>query len=832
MLNMIDKLGQKCATLFRLSTPVDEAFAKDKTAKEDNNFFQTVLPYRVFDEETGLYENQNSMGFCLEVSPLIGIYEFFCDEFSSFVSEIGTEKDSIQCLLLADHRIDPLLEKWKAPRLNRGEMFRKSAEKRANFFKKTLREKTNCPPPRDFRFFFSYSSPKKNNGSLRGKKEKALSFFSRISSVKDLLPQDLIDAFSGMVNYQGKTALESRPYNPWNYLNCSLCLHGGIEETNTHLAFETDEEVNHLKLFEVLKYPNEWNTGLTQTFLGDFFNQDRGIFADFFLHYGIFFPPQERLSQTNKLKSNWLEKQLRIKTLKTFLSNAEREYEETLLTQKELLEGKKLVQTRMTMGVFSPPQSMLDVQGNVEALFSKMGFKIGSCDRIHADEFVRCLPMTWGESSNQREMKMLRAYKTTITQETGLFVPIAAEWGGNSSYGVPLLGRRGQLAMWDLFASQGNFNTCVVGAPGSGKSFLMEEIVKNLLGKGGRAFVLDLGRSFEKLCEMDGGQNLFFTEESNLKLNPFTMIPEDGDREAIDNVLSMVSSIISTMAMPTEKMDAERQNMVNIAVREAWRQFGGKATIDCVIEILKKRDYTTERMRGKSESLIDALQKYTTTGEYRNFFYGDQEVSFHADFVVIETEELKNREDLQAVIMQIFSLMISNEVFLGDRSRESIVVIDEAWALIKSPQMGPFIESFVRRIRKYNGALVTGTQGLKDFDQSAGAASAFQNSNWLVLMGRDGNTIPYIKEKNLLEVTPQVERYLGSLRKLDGEYSEAFIYNKASGFYTLAQLRVDPFSAYLYSTNAANFRAVQQLKKEGFTVPEAVEKLVAEKGAV
>ncbi|MEM7174337.1 MAG: type IV secretion system protein TraC [Chlamydiota bacterium] len=832
MLETISNLGQKCADLLRLSTPVDKAFASDGTAKEDKNFFQTVLPYRTFDEEAGLYENKHSLGFCLEVSPLIGVYEFFSEEFSSFISEIGTEKDSIQCLLWADHRIAPLIDRWQAPKLKQGGMAQKSAEKRAHFFKKTLREQTDCPPARDFRFFFSYSSPRKQKRDLLEKKEKALSFFSRISSAKAMAPKDFIATFSGIINYCRETEVQSRPHNPWNYLSCSLCLHGGLEEKNTHLSFETQDEVNHLKLFEVLEYPNEWDAGLTQTLLGDFYNQDRGIFGDFFLHYGIFFPPQERLAQKNNLKSKSLEKQLRFKNLKTFFTNAQREYEETCFVQKELLEGKKLVQTRITMGVFSKPKSMLDVQGNVKSLFAKMGFKIAPCDRIHADEFIRCLPMTWGESPDQLEMKMLRAYKTTITQETGLFVPIAAEWGGNSTDGVPLFGRRGQLAMWDLFATQGNLNAVVVGAAGSGKSVFMQEIILNLFGTGGRVFVLDLGRSFEKICTLLDGQYLFFTEDSNLKLNPFALIPEGGDRETVDTALGMVSAILSTMAMPMEKMDTERQNMINIAVKKSWALLKHKATVDSVIEALKKSEYTTERMRGKSESLIDALQKYTTTGEYRKFFYGEKEISFQSDFVVIETEELKNKEDLQSVILQIFSLMISTEVFMGDRKKRSLICIDEAWDLLKSPQMEGFIESMARRLRKYNGSLLVGTQGLKDFDRSAGAAAAFQNSNWLVLMGKDGNTIPYIKENNLFEVTPQVERYLGSIRKVDGKYSEAFIYNKESGFYTLVQLRLDPFSAYLYSTKAENFQAIQQLKKEGYTVCEAVEKLVSEKGAV
>ena len=196
---------------------------------------------------------------------------------------------------------------------------------------------------------------------------------------------------------------------------------------------------------------------------------------------------------------------------------------------------------------------------------------------------------------------------------------------------------------------------------------------------------------------------------------------------------------------------------------------------------------------------------------------------------MIETEELKNMGDLQAVILQIFSLIISTEVFMGDRKKRSLICIDEAWDLLKSPQMEGFIESMARRLRKYNGALLVGTQSLKDFERSAGAGAAFQNSNWLVMLGKDGNTIPVIREKNILELTPHIEESLSSLRKEDGKYSEAFIYNKATGFYSLAQLKLDPYSAELFSTSAENFKALQELQEKGVSLEESIEK-IAKKG--
>lgn len=829
-MQILNRLGQKFAHLLRQNTPIDQVLAEEKATQEENQFFQSALPFRTYCSDSKLYFNKNSLGFCIEVLPLIGGSEFLESELSTLCSDIGEEGDSIQCLLLADHRIQPLLDLWGTPRKTQGGIFEKIAEKKRQFFTKNLREQGDCPPPRNFRFFFSYSSSKQAEKELLEKKEKALSVFNRISKARDLDPQEFLKAFSGIINFNGTTDIAARKWNSFNYIANGLCLPGAVEDKGSHLKFTNNGEEILFKSYEVLEYPDQWSLGGNQLLLGDFFQQDRGLFSDFYIHYGIFFPSQGRMEARIKSKSKLLEQQLKFKAMRKLFSSAPREHEESLFVEKEVLNGKKIIQTRMTVGMFTKASQLLDAEGALKSTYSRAGFKLASCDFIHADEFVRSLPMTWGESSSQREMKLLRAFKTTISHEVGVFMPLLAEWMGNSNRGMPLVGRRGQFATWDQFETEGNLNAVIVGASGTGKSVFMQEMIMSQLGMGGRVFVLDLGRSFEKLCELIDGQYLFFNKESNLNLNPFSLLPTQGDSETLDAALNMVASIVATMAMPMEKIDGDRSNMLNIAVKRAWKNHGSLATIDHVIENLKTGSYQTERMRGNSESLIDSLQKYTTTGEFKNFFYGNNKVTFKSSFVVIETEELKNLGDLQAVILQIFSLMISTEVFMGDRKTRSLICIDEAWDLLKSPQMEGFIESMARRLRKYNGALLVGTQSLKDFDRSPGASAAFQNSNWLVILGKDGNTIPTIKEKNLIELDGQIEKFLGSLKKVDGKYSEAFIYNKGSGFYGLSQLKLDPFSAQLYSTRAENFQAIQALKKQGYSIEGAIEKILSQGG--
>jgi conjugal transfer ATP-binding protein TraC len=264
-------------------------------------------------------------------------------------------------------------------------------------------------------------------------------------------------------------------------------------------------------------------------------------------------------------------------------------------------------------------------------------------------------------------------------------------------------------------------------------------------------------------------------------------------------------------------------------VKKAWERKGKNAAVDDIIDLLDEISFHSQLMMGAAESLKEGLKKFSRKGAYAHYFYGPEAVDFTNDLVVIETEELKSMADLQTVILQIFTMTISNQVFMGGRKRRCLICIDEAWDLLKSPQMQGFIESLARRLRKYNGALVVGTQGLKDFENSHGARAAFNNSNWLLMLGNDPDSIGILKKEELIPMDEFKEHALRSLRKEDGKYSEIFIYHKGTGFFSIEQLKLDPFSDKLYSTTASEFQAVQELQNRGFAIEKAIEYLLAHK---
>ena len=135
----------------------------------------------------------------------------------------------------------------------------------------------------------------------------------------------------------------------------------------------------------------------------------------------------------------------------------------------------------------------------------------------------------------------------------------------------------------------------------------------------------------------------------------------------------MVSSIAATMAVPMQKIDKERADLLSTLVKGAWEKEGNKATVDTMIRLINEMKFNSELMIGATESLKEGLRKYGREGVYSNYFYGEKPVNFSSDLVVIETEELKNMADLQSVILQMFTLAITNQIFMGDRSKRCLI---------------------------------------------------------------------------------------------------------------------------------------------------------------
>lgn len=409
--------------------------------------------------------------------------------------------------------------------------------------------------------------------------------------------------------------------------------------------------------------------------------------------------------------------------------------------------------------------------------------------------------------------RLLRRNLTMQSSAGASIVPVMSDWKGSGRGPLTFISRRGQVMKLDLFASASNYNCAVFAQSGSGKSFLVSDMITGYLSEGARVFVMDIGRSYEKLCGLAGGEFVVFDEKSGISLNPFSRVSD------IDEDMELLKPLFAQMASPSEKIGDLGKSLLEEAIKKAWEHRGPEAQIDDVVSALSGISDPHRR----SEDLAHMLYAYSSRGQYGRFFEGPSNLSFEEDLCVLELEELKSKPELQTVVVLMIIWHIEREMYLGGRERRKLAIIDEAWDLLGGGFSGEFIAHGYRRARKYNGAFVSVTQSLLDFYRAGDLGeSVLENSAWMFMLRQKGESVEEIKRGGKLLLGD----YFGELVSTrPGEFSEAFIYNSERGM-GLGRLVVDPFSYWTYTTNPDDVSLLRGFMSEGMEVREAIERCV------
>ncbi|MGK5593733.1 MAG: type IV secretion system protein TraC [Parachlamydiaceae bacterium] len=817
-MNFLNQLGTKIANIFgEPSQGIRDATRAQKAKRLifDTTSIADILPYESFDVENGLFINQNSLGFVIELFPIFSGDTSILKILQGVIQEILEEGSSIQCLLWADHRIDALLKPWE-------NSFKKTAVKeiaelRSNHFKQPSEY-----PKRMFKIIFSYSLPRNtktdNEDRLRlaEVKSKLLRTLSPITLVYQWGPTAFLENIGGIINYSINTEVVSKKWNPCETLSDQLVSGQKVEVDEHYLTWKHYNEPNVIfKSFKVYETPDRWPFYKMSSLIGDAFKNYLQIKSPFFIHYGIHCPSQSKAEALFSKNSFFIENQGKSPALLRFIPELASELRECDYVRRSLKQGAKFVWTQMSTGFWAEDSKMVEAEQSIKGLYRSNEFKLMETTNIQLPHFLSILPMTWGEYVE--DLKMLKLLKTTLTDECPNFMPIQGEWIGGATSGMLLTGRRGQIINWNQFmAGSLNYNCAILGGSGGGKSVFMQELLFLSYGLERNVFILDVGRSYEKMCELLSGQYLEFKQGINLCLNPFTHVPTDAE---FKQSFSFLLTIIFCMVSPDEKLNYYDQVLIARAIKDVWKRKKNKATITDVANRLKKDESEDARRLGVM------LTPYTKEGIYSEFFEGENNVDFSNPLVLIELEELKAQKDLQAVVLQIFIMTIVNKSLMGNREKQFIICIDEAWELLAAEAMGDFIRTLAKRVRKYGGSLMTGTQEIDDYFSRPGSKAAYTNSYWKIFLPTGGDEIQkQINSGNLLMDNYKLELYK-SLKTVPGSYSEILITND-SGVYGVVRLFLDRFSGLLYSTKSDDFQKIRKLKDQGITTIDAIKRII------
>jgi type IV secretory pathway VirB4 component len=299
----------------------------------------------------------------------------------------------------------------------------------------------------------------------------------------------------------------------------------------------------------------------------------------------------------------------------------------------------------------------------------------------------------------------------------------------------------GSLIVFDRFTLE-NANSVILGKSGGGKSFLVKLESLRLLTMGVDVIIIDPENEYKKLAEMVGGEFVEFSLSSPYKINPFDLPKEDIEPDELSNkILDLHSLMRVIMGDLTPAQDA----LLDKALVATYQQKGiiqDPQTFNQEPPLLEDLYKTLLGMEtNEAKELAVRLEKFVS-GSAAGIFNQRSNFDIKNPFTVFGIRDLE--ENLRPVAMYIVLNYIWNRIRKEKKKR--ILVVDEAWYLIKHKDSGNYLYSFAKRARKYQLGLTTITQDVEDFLSTEEGKAIITNSSMQIILKQSTAAVEKIAE--------------------------------------------------------------------------------------
>jgi conjugal transfer ATP-binding protein TraC len=839
----------------------------------DFHSMSDLLFYRSFDSQKEIFINDNSLGFILEGNLLIGANDGVIEAISGIFTDGIPEGCTVQFINWASPKVGDFFDSWRHSRDIQGGVYQKLADERIKFFKNANHKSLFDSSPytlKNFRLIIAVSMPfrkKKGRGFIEeifpfwNKSEESsidevtkelYSFREKFKTAlntagidsRNMNPEGLINFLDEIINFNTSPWKEKIPYDNLQSINRQIVdLENSLHVENDQLTLYADniEKKTQVRSFSIRNFPNTWAQWQCRDLIGDFFQDLRRMEYPFLTFFSVTLPKgSEKLLEHARAK-NFNATRLSSSEMARFIPEMKRSAQEWQFVNEKLNAGQKILKATYQVLVFAPEAKINEAEQTIKSIYKACGWNIARDKYLQLPSFLTVLPFSLSEGFFE-DLEKLGRTKTMVSWTVANLAPLQGEWHGMNSPCMMLYGRRGQPFFWDPFANdEGNFNAIVVGRSGSGKSVFMQELVTSARGKNGIVYVIDDGRSFMNSCRLQGGEYIEFSDkaESPIIINPFSVVNPETMKKSPEyktEVMGLITAIICQMCEgdPTKKdlkkLDPIQIRMIGKAIGYIWEKHGPDASITTVADHFKNyNDLDDPKGKERGRDLATLMEPFTKDGVYGRFFEGKSSIKLSNPFMVFETAELKNKKELQSIVVMFLTFMISEKMYFGDRKSQITLVIDEAWDLLHGEGSSVVMEGIARRARKYGANLVLGTQSINDFYKTPATIAVIENSDWSILLSQKAESISMLESsgKIALKEKPELKEALLSLRKVEGQFSEAIIYGPKG--WAIGRLILDKYSLSLYSSTASDWSRINELKGQGYELAEALAQLANEK---
>ncbi len=439
--------------------------------------------------------------------------------------------------------------------------------------------------------------------------------------------------------------------------------------------------------------------------------------------------------------------------------------------QKKVAEVQSQIMTRESKGLVRDPeldvanQNLEDLRDRLTQAQEKM-FDVGLYLTIYADNDTELYKIE-NEIKSILESKLiyfkpalfqqddgfksilpleddhLRIYQKLNSEPLSSFFPFVS-FDLTSDKGI-LYGvnrQNSSLIIFDRF-SLDNYNSIIFATSGAGKSYATKlEIIRSLMFET-EVIVIDPEREYERLAEALGGRYFNISLNSGSHINPFDL-PLPGEGETNTDVLrGNVINLVGLFRIMLGGLTPEEDSLIDRAIMENYAIKDITPDSDFAqIEppLLSDFEMVLSGMEG-TDSLVARLSKYTH-GSWAGFINQPSNVDINKKFVVFSVRDME--DDLKPAAMNIVTHFIWNEVRKNIKKR--LLVVDEAWWMMKSDDTASFLFSIAKRGRKYFLGLATITQDVGDFMKSPYGVPIITNSSLQLLLKQSPSTVEALQK--------------------------------------------------------------------------------------
>ncbi|MEI7918222.1 MAG: DUF87 domain-containing protein [Candidatus Saccharibacteria bacterium] len=311
------------------------------------------------------------------------------------------------------------------------------------------------------------------------------------------------------------------------------------------------------------------------------------------------------------------------------------------------------------------------------------------------------------------------------------------------------------LVIFDRFTLE-NANMVVFAKSGAGKSFTVKLEALRSMMMGSEIIIIDPENEYQKLSDAVGGSYIRLSLNSNTRINPFDL-PRVIDTDEADNALRanlitlhgllklmLGSTQTSAAGVPLSALSPAEEADLDQALIDTYARVGitsDPLTHNSQPPTVNELYDTLLHMGGSGPQLAQRLRKYTT-GTFAGIFSQQSNTEINNPMVVFNIRDLE--DELRPVAMYIVLSHIWNIIRTEQKKR--MLIVDEAWQLMKYDDSANFLFSLAKRARKYFLGLTTITQDVEDFMGSKMGRAIVANSSMQILLKQSSSAVDVLSD--------------------------------------------------------------------------------------